>query len=179
MVDKSLASYSIKDGIRFIGQLAFKGCTSLTSITIPDTVIDIGDSAFSGCSGHLIINSSVVERDLWSATIRPANWVNLALFSKLTIGNNIKKVGGQQFYNCTSLTSVTIGNSVIEIGECAFGSCKNLTSINIPDSVTAIRDNAFYRCTSLPTTNNIRYADTYLVEAVNKNLTEYTIKDGT
>ena len=40
-------------------------------------------------------------------------------------------------------------------------------------------EGAFYSCSSLPVIDNIRYADTYLVEAVNKTLSIYTIKEGT
>jgi hypothetical protein len=46
-------------------------------------------------------------------------------------------------------------------------------------SVTSIGDYAFYGCSSLPVENNLRYADTYLVEAVNKTLSTYSIKEGT
>ena len=34
-------------------------------------------------------------------------------------------------------------------------------------------------CIKLPVENSIRYADTYLVEAVDENLSSYQIKDGT
>ena len=49
----------------------------------------------------------------------------------------------------------------------------------IPDSVTSIGDYAFSGCTSLPVIDDIRYADTCLVEVTNKALTTYNIKEGT
>jgi hypothetical protein len=52
--------------------------------------------------------------------------------------------------------------------------CSSLTSITIPNSVTSIGSSAFSGCTSLPLINNIRYADTYLVEAVNNTLSTYS-----
>ncbi|MBQ5691412.1 MAG: leucine-rich repeat domain-containing protein, partial [Alistipes sp.] len=52
-------------------------------------------------------------------------------------------------------------------------------SITIPDSITSIGDCAFWICSSLPVIDGIRYADTYLVEAVDKTRTSYTIKPGT
>ena len=39
-------SYTIPDGIRFIGNGAFSSCHSLTSITIPNSVTSIGGNAF-------------------------------------------------------------------------------------------------------------------------------------
>ena len=49
--------FEIKDGVAIIpegameiGELAFKGCTSLESIVIPKGVTMIGGSAFKGCT---------------------------------------------------------------------------------------------------------------------------------
>ena len=54
-----------------------------------------------------------------------------------------------------------------------------MISITIPDSVTSIGDYAFRGCNSLPVIGNLRYADTFLVEAVNKSLGDYEIRKGT
>ena len=91
---------------------------------------------------------------------------------------SVTEVGSYAFANCSSLTSITIPNSVTTIGVQAFQSCSGLTSITIPNSVTTIGDYAFFDCTSLPIVDNIRYADTYLIEAVDKSLSTYTIKEG-
>ena len=40
-------------------------------------------------------------------------------------------------------------------------------------------EQVFSGCTSLPIVENIRYADTYLVETVDKTLSSYTIREGT
>ncbi len=95
------------------------------------------------------------------------------------IPNGVTSIGTWAFKDCTSLASVTIGNSVTSIGYDAFSGCTGLTSVTIPNSVTNIKGDAFKGCTSLPVIDNIRYADTYLVEAVNKSQSSYTIKDGT
>ena len=79
----------------------------------------------------------------------------------------------------SNIVSITIPDSVTSIGEYAFLDCSSLTSITIPDSVTSIRNNTFYGCDSLPVENNLRYADTYLIDAVDKSLSTYTIKEGT
>ena len=89
---------------------------------------------------------------------------------------DVTSIGGSAFNSCSGLTSVKIPNSVTSIGDYAFSGCSYLTSITIPNSVTSIGNSAFYRCSNLPVTDNLRYADTYLVEAVDKTLSTYNIK---
>ena len=119
-VDKSLSSYSIKAGTRFIGSGAFLSCESLTSITIPDSVTSIGRGAFSGCTS----------------------------LKSVTIPNSVTSIGGAAFYECSSLTSITIPDGVTSIRDYTFYSC-NLEEITIPDSVTSIGEKAFWYCSHL------------------------------
>jgi hypothetical protein len=100
-VDKTLSTYSIKEGTKWIGHDAFRDCTSLTSITIPNSVTSIGEGAFSGCSS----------------------------LSSITIPNSVTSIGNYAFYDCSSLTSVTIGDSVTRLGHEIFHKCNSLTSI--------------------------------------------------
>ena len=96
-----------------------------------------------------------------------------------SVAYSVTSIGERAFDGCRGLTSVTIPNSVTSIGSSAFRDCSGLTSVMIPNSVTSIGSGAFYGCSGLPVENNLRYADTYLVEAVNITLSSYTIKEGT
>lgn len=156
----SISSHTFANGkglIKFdgivtsIGSDAFYGCTGLTSINIPNSVTSIGEDAFCDCTG----------------------------LASIDIPNSVTSIGEMAFYRCTDLTSINIPNSVESIGEDAFNSCSGLTSVTIPNSVTSIGEGAFWFCESLPVENNLRYADTYLVQAVDETLSTYTIKEGT
>ena len=176
---KSLSGkYSIRKGVKVIGNWAFKWCNSLTSINIPNSVTTIGHSVFAFCYSLTSINipNSVT-------TIR--NWGLGACKSltSITIPNSVVTIIGNPFNewhgnlyneskafiyedyvlfnkNKTTLiayrakkTNYTIPNSVTTIGDWAFADCDSLTSINIPNSVTTIGDWAFAGCDSLTSIN--------------------------
>lgn len=48
--------YSIRKGVKVIGNSAFWLCSSLTNINIPNSVTTIGESAFGGCESLTNIN---------------------------------------------------------------------------------------------------------------------------
>ena len=68
----------IKKGITSIGDVAFKGCSSLNSIEIPNSVMSIWNYAFYGCSS---LNS-------------------------IEIPNSVTSIWNYAFYGCNSLTDV-------------------------------------------------------------------------
>ena len=149
----SLTSVTLGNGVTSIGDYAFYECSSLTSVTIPNSVTSIGEEAFTGCTGELIIDSQTLVGKDYTYSNYPVGsyygWLHDAKFTKLTIGENVIKIGDYAFYQCSSLTSVTIPNSVTSIGSSAFCNCTSLTSVTIGNSVTSIGERAFLNCTSL------------------------------
>ena len=92
---------------------------------------------------------------------------------------SVTSIGDYAFEGCTSLEDITIPNSVTSIGNRAFYGCTSLTSVSIPNSVTSVGYDVFEGCTSLPVENNVRYADTWAVEVLDKEQTSYTLRSNT
>ena len=141
---KSLTSINIPNGVTTIGNRAFAGCKSLTSINIPNSVTTIGGGAFAECNSLTSINipDSVT-------TIGKEAFIRCRSLTNINIPNSVTTIGACAFSGCESLTCINIPNSVTTIGNSAFSSCNSLISINIPNSVTAIGNYAFGCCYSL------------------------------
>ena len=189
----SLTSITLPNSVTSIGNYAFYRCSSLTSLTLPNSVTSIGESAFKYVPN--IVYSGTATGSPWGA--RSVNGYvegylvyadetkttllacSAAATGEVTLPNSVTRIGSNAFYLCSSLTSIAIPDDVTSIGGWAFRCCSSLTSITLPNSVTSIGGSAFSGCSSLPVEDNLRYADTYLVEAVDKSLSTYTIKAGT
>ena len=170
--------YSIRKGVKVIGDGAFGRCKSLTNITIPNSVTTVGRGAFFCCASlaSITIPNSVVTIIgnpflLWHGNLYNESkafiYEDHVLFNKnktiliayraketnYTIPNSVTTIGEGAFCGCESLTNINIPNSVTTIGKGAFSHCDSLTSINIPNSVTTIGISAFWGCDSLTNIN--------------------------
>ena len=137
----SLTNINIPNGVTTIGEGAFVRCKSLTIINIPNSVTTIGEGAFAWCKSLTSINipNSVT-------TIGERAFSGCESLTNINIPNSVTTIGEGAFSCCNSLTSINISNSVTTIGEGAFRGCESLTNINIPNSVTTIGEGAFYGC---------------------------------
>ena len=150
VVDRSLATYTIRQGTRFIPELAFEGCSSLTTITIPDSVISIGEGAFSRCSSLSSFSGKFASHD-GRFLVDDGRLIMFAPEGVLTytIPSYVTEIGWRAFSGCDSLQFVTIPNSVT-IEECIVTyDCNSITIITLPDTITTIDSNAFSDCKGL------------------------------
>ena len=133
--------YSIREGVKVIGNNAFSECRSLTNINIPNSVTNIGDGAFAGCKllTKIDIPDSVTN-------IGDKAFLRCTLLIKINIPDSVTNIGDKVFGYCTLLTKINIPDSVTNIGDWTFSRCTFLTKINIPDSVTNIGNHAFHDC---------------------------------
>ena len=104
LIDKTIASIDIPNGVTKIGGYMFYNCTNLTSVTIPDTVTVVDHNSFRGCSS----------------------------LTSVTIPDGVVNIGSAAFYGCSSLTTINIPSSVTTIGSTSiFQNCTNLENVTL------------------------------------------------
>ena len=139
-----LKKVTLKNGVRSIGEDAFRDCSSLESVIFENTVLEkISDGAFWGCSAlsSIVLPDSVteIERNAFFET----GLRNIQLPEKLTL------IGGGAFCNCKNLKQVQLPPELLELGEGAFFFCENLTQFQLPAELNKLGTDAFRNCTSL------------------------------
>lgn len=128
---------------------AFENCTSLKSVKLPPTVTKIANNAFSGCSkleeieGLEQCKISELSATAFDSCVRLKD-INLS-------NATIAAIPDQIFSGMRGLISATVPKTVTSIGTEAFYACKNLEMINgLSDcDITKIGEKAFYNCWSL------------------------------
>ena len=137
----SLTKIVIPDGVKSLGNGAFRGCSNVTEIVIPDGVINIGDEAFAGCY-------EVTKIALPDSVASFGDYAFLCCYNltEIVIPENVTSIPSGAFKWCGSLKNIIIPNSVTNVGDEAFYRCSNLTEITLPNSVTSIGNYAFQYC---------------------------------
>ena len=166
--------YSIREGVKVIGEEAFMNCFFLKNIEIPNSVNCIGNAAFSKCNSLKNIsipkNTNIINGNpffSWkgSLTIDSPAFIyeNDVLFNKnktiiiayrsknsnYTIPKSVRTIGDYAFGDNISLRKIIIPGNVNSIGEGTFAMCRHLESIILPKSIKSIKNATFYGCESL------------------------------
>ena len=119
--------------VRYIGNYAFSGCSSLIEITGLNYLKFVGDYAFSDCSN--------LERIDFSSVIM----ISDRAFNKcISLQNfeipNCSKIGACAFYGCTSLTRISYPEGFSQIADGAFFHCDNILEIVFPSTLQFVGD---------------------------------------
>ena len=142
--NSNFTSISLPSSLAFVGDGAFKNCSSLASITFSSGLVSIGSSAFSGCSG---LTSLILPFGLNS--IGSYAFAECRNLTRITLPASLSSIDDYAFENCSNIASLTIPLGVAKIGDSAFSDCSRLTSLTIPSSVKSLGDYAFQKCSSL------------------------------
>lgn len=119
--DCRIRQAQIPDGVRKIGNYAFRRCDRLENVFLPSTLAELGMGAFHGCSR----------------------------LGSVRIPGALKRIPRQTFNRCTALTTLVIEEGVQIIDEYAFSGCTSLETVVLPASMVQVRANAFEGCAKL------------------------------
>ncbi len=156
---RDLTSVVIGADVRFIGDYAFRGCTSLRRITLrtaEGTALTVYSDAFEGCEAleRVCADSLTAYCEILftnaSHPLRYASelYIGGAPVTDVTVPEGIRRIGSYAF-SCESLESITIPSTVEVIGGSAFSGCTALTDVTIEHGVKEINVWAFENCSAL------------------------------
>ena len=164
--NKKIKEVKLPDTLKYIGEKAFKNCSSLEKINLPDSVRTLSSDALYGCDslkyevvgGANYINNWLISRQdesLGELNVREGTvgiysyaFYDSYMLVKITIPSSVKVIGDNAFFNCMYVKELTIAEGVEEIGMYAFYKCIKIKPINIPASVKKIGTGAFVNCRS-------------------------------
>lgn len=159
----------------YIGNRAFRNCTSLKNLSLINTRVD--SVAFLNCTGvsELIMTGGelgditppeMIPQDNTGKSLREAGLKEIQLraqglnpsssafkgcTSLKTVELNFLEenpIPNSTFFGCTSLTSV-FGANISAIGDKAFGNCTSLSEVEFETNPSDISETAFIGCTKL------------------------------
>ncbi len=150
-VNTGISSAEIHNDTEIIISNAFAGCINLSDIEIPENVKYIGDKAFYGCTSmyQIYFNATNMQDLTHSSDI----FERAATKSKsliLYIGNNVKRIPAYLMESSTRLIGVVFnsGAGCESIGKYAFAGTP-LPNFTIPKSLKTIEPYAFANCDRL------------------------------
>ena len=171
---------TIPEGVRIIGNGAFRDCFGMTAVKIGEGVTEILAGAFANCHNlekvQLPNTLRRLEapfegcRSLHELVIPPAvQYVALPQttgLKKVTLPEGLTFLPAHAFYHCDNLEEITLPRSVESVGESAFEWCTKLRKLTILGKGTRFFIDAdaipFFRCSNL---TEIIAADTGMLKS--------------
>lgn len=164
----NIKTVELNNSIKYIGDYAFYGCTSLWKIKTQDnSVISIGDYAFTSCAlTNVTLGTGLKEIGNYTFYYN-LQLNNNSLYPYNLIPESVSRVGAYAFYKTKLWESPRENDGIVYAGNWVVGYNKeNLTNAVLKfDSgrVAGIADFAFWDCDTLTTIqglNNCRYIGT-------------------
>lgn len=144
----------IDEGVTYIGNYAFEGCSTMSALTLPTSLSRIGHRAFSRC-----ISLNQVEFPINIAAIDYRAFENCEKLVSVRIPESVRRIGTKAFAHCDSLTGIWVDPTNPNYSSDKYGVLfnKNKTILiqapgqlegtyAIPDSVITLQNDAFYSC---------------------------------
>ena len=141
------------DSLEEIGYRAFHDCNNLQSVSLPETLKVINEGAFYYCEnlktlGHT--GDGVLPKGLTTMGVK-AFYFCKALEGDLVIPEGVTSLSAGIFYNAYALTSITIPDTVtsMDANGDQFANCTAVTSVTLSKNLTELPKTAFFTCKSL------------------------------
>lgn len=141
------------DSLEEIGYRAFYDCDNLQSVSLPETMKVINEGAFYYCKnlktlGHT--DDGVLPKGLTSIGVK-AFYFCEALEGDLVIPEGVTSLSAGIFYNAYALTSITIPDTVtsMDANGDQFANCTAVTSVTLSKNLTELPKTAFFTLKSL------------------------------
>lgn len=197
---KNLRGVKIPEGVSRINKEAFYGCSILETINFPAKLTSVGDNAFRSCLSLELDNlpnsllyvgrEAFCDVPLKALKLDRKVEMGAGAFSntpitEIEMTTPCDSIREGTFRDCPNLTKITIGEGLKYIGYSAFSNSP-VKEANLPSTLRDISSYAFLGYSSycpfindIQPENHIRYIGKVAYQCVDRDLEEYTIKDGT
>lgn len=197
---KALRGVKLPEGVAHIEGAAFQGCNILEKLNFPAKLTSVGDNAFRSCLSLELDNlpnsllyvgrEAFCDVPLKALKLDRKVEMGAGAFSntpitEIEMATPCDSILGGTFSDCPNLTKITIGEGLKYIGDKAFANSP-VKEANLPSTLRDISSTAFTGYSSycpfvndIQPENHIRYIGKVAYQCVDRDLEEYTIKDGT
>ncbi|HPJ01299.1 MAG TPA: leucine-rich repeat protein [Candidatus Limiplasma sp.] len=146
--DYSITRVQLPEGIQYLPNNFFYGCSNLKEIWLPDSLLEIGSNSFYGCTSLASVH--IGEK----SALREIGEYAFALCESLvsfTVPAKVQTLGTSVFRFCASLQKLRFAkdSSLRTIGSHLLQNCTSLEKIHLPDSIAVIPTSMCYGCASL------------------------------
>lgn len=133
----------LEEGIRDIGQNAFRKCYRLLRIDLATTVTNIGNYAFDSCERLCEVNNTDGLRSIGDGAFYRCLSLNVIEFRE-----GLETIGAECFFSCSALTQVILPKSISSAGDAAFAQCTSVTRVSL-GGLNEISNSLFERSSAL------------------------------
>lgn len=197
---KALRGVKVPEGVSHIDGLAFSGCNILEKLNFPEELTSVGDNAFWSCYSLVLDNLPnsllYVGREAFCdvplKALKLDRKVEMGAYAfsntpitEIEMATPCDSIREGTFSDCPNLTKITIGEGLKYIGYGAFSNSP-VKEANLPSTLRDISSYAFLGYSSycpfindIQPENHIRYIGKVAYLCVDRDLEEYTIKEGT
>lgn len=197
---KALRGVKVPEGVTHIDGSAFSNCNILEKLNFPAKLTSVGDNAFWSCYSLELDNlpnsllyvgrEAFCNVPLKALKLDRKVEIGAGAFSdtpitEIEMATPCDSILGETFRDCPNLTKITIGEGLKYIGDNAFA-YSPVKEAKLPSTLRDVSSYAFGGYSSycpfindIQPENHIRYIGRVAYQCVDRDLEEYTIKDGT